>query len=123
MALSSFSHRSVFRATQSLAAGLALLTACAGSLAAEWPDRPITMLMGFSAGSGVDVIARSIQEPLQQALGATVVIDYRAGAGGNLASAAVARAHPDGYTILLGTAATHGINPAIYKELPFDVEK
>ncbi|HWK71685.1 MAG TPA: tripartite tricarboxylate transporter substrate binding protein [Burkholderiaceae bacterium] len=81
------------------------------------------MLMGFPAGSGVDVIARSIQEPLQQALGVPVVIDYRSGAGGNLASAAVARAKPDGYTILLGTAATHGINPAIYKELPFDVEE
>lgn len=101
--------------------GSALLAA-SSSFAAEWPERPITMLMGFSAGSGVDVIARGMQEPLQEALGVPLIIDYRAGAGGNLASAAVARAKPDGYTILLGTAATHGINPAIYKDLPFDAE-
>ncbi|RTZ47998.1 tripartite tricarboxylate transporter substrate binding protein [Candidimonas sp. SYP-B2681] len=93
------------------------------SVAAEWPERPITLLMGFPAGSGVDVIARGIQGPLEKALGVPVVIDYRSGAGGNLASGLVARAKPDGYTILLGTAATHGINPAIYNSLPFDVEK
>lgn len=119
------SIRSLFRPLPKLfkgaLVGTALLAASA-SHASEWPEHPITMLMGFPAGSGVDVIARSIQEPLQQALGVPVVIDYRSGAGGNLASAAVARAKPDGYTILLGTAATHGINPAIYKELPFDVE-
>ncbi|NGM86597.1 tripartite tricarboxylate transporter substrate binding protein [Parapusillimonas sp. SGNA-6] len=110
------------RLAQAFALGTALMGAAA-SQAAEWPDHPITMLMGFPAGSGVDVIARSIQEPLQKELGVPVVIDYRSGAGGNLASAAVARAKPDGYTILLGTAATHGINPAIYKSLPFDVEE
>src|SRR5690606_36893002 len=55
--------------------------------------------------------------------GVPVIIDYRSGAGGNLASCAVARAEPDGYTLLLGTAATHGINGAIYKDLPFDVEE
>lgn len=97
---------------------------CAGtvSVAATWPAQPITLMMGFSAGSGVDVIARNIQEPLQEALGVPVVIDYRPGAGGNLASAAVARAAPDGHTLLLGTAATHGINAALYKDLSFDVE-
>jgi tripartite-type tricarboxylate transporter receptor subunit TctC len=120
------SIRSLSRPLSKLLKGAVLGTALlvAGtSHANEWPEHPITMLMGFPAGSGVDVIARSIQEPLQQALGVPVVIDYRSGAGGNLASAAVARAKPDGYTILLGTAATHGINPAIYKELPFDVEE
>ncbi len=105
------------------AAALSASLVMAPGFAAEWPEHPITMLMGFPAGSGVDVIARGIQEPLQQALGVPVIIDYRSGAGGNLASAAVARAKPDGYTILLGTAATHGVNPAIYKELPFDVEE
>ena len=95
--------------------------AAAPASGAEWPEHPITVLLGFPAGSGVDVIARSIQQPLEEALGVNVIIDYRAGAGGNLASAAVARAKPDGYTLLLGTAATQGINPAIYKSLPFDV--
>ena len=90
--------------------------------AAQWPERPVTIMMGFPAGSGVDVIGRLLQEPLEKEFGVPVIIEYRSGAGGNLASAAVARAQPDGYTLLLGTAATHGINPAIYKDLPFDVE-
>jgi tripartite-type tricarboxylate transporter receptor subunit TctC len=78
--------------------------------------------MGFPAGSGVDVVARILQEPLEKELGATLVLDYRAGAGGNVASEFVAKARPDGYTLLLGTSATHGVNAALYKRLPFDVE-
>ena len=83
---------------------------------------PITILMGFPAGSGVDVVARMLQEPMEKSLGGKIVTDYRTGAGGNLASEAVARAKPDGYMLLLGTAATHGVNAALYKSLPFDVE-
>ena len=92
------------------------------ALAQSWPAHPITVLMGFPAGSGVDVVARLLQEPMEKSLGTKLVIDYRTGAGGNLASEAVARAKPDGYTLLLGTAATHGVNAALYKKLPFDVE-
>src|SRR5216684_3433503 len=92
------------------------------ALAQAWPAHPITILMGFPAGSGVDVVARLLQEPMEKSLGGRIVTDYRTGAGGNLASEAVARAKPDGYTLLLGTAATHGVNAAIYKKLPFDVE-
>ena len=91
-------------------------------MAQSWPTHPITILMGFPAGSGVDVVARLLQEPMEKSLGGRIVTDYRTGAGGNLASEAVARARPDGYTLLLGTAATHGVNAAIYKKLPFDVE-
>jgi tripartite-type tricarboxylate transporter receptor subunit TctC len=91
-------------------------------LAQGWPHQPITILMGFPAGSGVDVVARLLEEPMSKSLGAKLVMDYRVGAGGNLASEAVARAKPDGYTILFGTAATHGVNAALYKKLPFDVE-
>jgi tripartite-type tricarboxylate transporter receptor subunit TctC len=90
--------------------------------AQTWPAHPITILMGFPAGSGVDVVARLLQEPMEKSLGGRIVTDYRTGAGGNLASEAVARAKPDGYTLLLGTAATHGVNAALYKKLPFDVE-
>ena len=78
--------------------------------------------MGFPAGSGVDVVARLLEEPMEKSLGGKLVMDYRVGAGGNVASEAVARAKPDGYTLLLGTAATHGVNAALYKKLPFDVE-
>ena len=105
------------------AVGASLAMAATTAAAAEWPERAVTILMGFPAGSGVDVIARGIQGPLEKEFGVPVIIDYRSGAGGNLASSAVARAEPDGYTLLLGTAATHGINAAIYKDLPFDVEE
>jgi len=94
----------------------------AGALADDWPSKPITVLMGFPAGSGVDVVARTLQEPLERALNTKIITDYKVGAGGNIASEAVAKARPDGYTILLGTAATHGINAALYRNLPFDVE-
>ena len=92
------------------------------ALAQAWPQQSITILMGFPAGSGVDVVARLLEEPMSKSLGAKLVMDYRVGAGGNLASEAVAKAKPDGYTILFGTAATHGVNAALYKKLPFDVE-
>ena len=90
--------------------------------AQDWPSRPITLVMGYPAGSGLDVVARILQEPLEKALNTRIITDYRAGAGGNIGSEYVARARPDGYTILLGTAGTHGINAALYSKLPFDVE-
>ncbi len=90
--------------------------------APDWPTRPITMYMGFPAGSGVDVVARRLQEPLGKQLGQPIVIDYKPGAAGNIASQFVAGAKADGYTLLFGTAATHGSNAALYKKLPFDVE-
>ena len=100
-----------------------LLAVTAGPvLAQDWPAKPITIIMGFPAGSGVDVVARTLQEQMEKALNAKIITDYRSGAGGNIASEAVARSRPDGYTILLGTAATHGINAALYKNLSFDVE-
>ena len=88
----------------------------------DWPSKPITILMGFPAGSGVDLIARMLQPSLEKSLGQRLVIDYKPGAGGNVASETVAHAKPDGYTFLLGTAATHGVNPALYPRLSFDVE-
>jgi tripartite-type tricarboxylate transporter receptor subunit TctC len=88
----------------------------------DWPQQPVTLIMGFPAGSGVDVVARTIQEPLAKQLGRPVIIDYRSGAAGNIASEYVAHSKPDGYTLSFGTAATHGSNAALYKKLPFDVE-
>ncbi len=89
---------------------------------ADWPRQPITLVMTFPAGSGVDVVARQIQEPLGKLLGQPIVIDYKPGAAGNIASDFVAHAKPDGYTLVFGTAATHGSNAALYKKLNFDVE-
>ena len=110
-----------------LSIGAALLLTAAlpharAQTAADWPQHPITIVMTFPAGSGVDVIGRIVQEPLSKALAQPVIIDYKPGAAGNIASEFVSRAKPDGYTLELGTAATHGSNAAIYKRLPFDVE-
>jgi tripartite-type tricarboxylate transporter receptor subunit TctC len=106
-----------------LVLAVAVLAGALGPVAAEnWPEKPVTVVMGFPAGSGVDVIARLLQGPLEKELGTQLVFDYKAGAGGNVASEVVAKARPDGYTILLGTSATHGVNAALYKKLPFDVE-
>ncbi|BEU95114.1 tripartite tricarboxylate transporter substrate binding protein [Acidovorax sp. DW039] len=88
----------------------------------DWPTQPVTFIMGFPAGSGIDVVGRALQEPLGKLLGQPVVIDYKSGAAGNIASEYVARAKPDGYTLVFGTAATHGSNAALYKKLSFDVE-
>ena len=117
--------KSLSRARRAAVAAFALL--CLAPLAqaqanADWPQHPVTFVMTFPAGSGVDVVARTIQEPLGRVLGQPVVIDYKVGAAGNVASEYVSRARPDGYTLVFGTAATHGSNAALYKKLPFDVE-
>jgi tripartite-type tricarboxylate transporter receptor subunit TctC len=106
---------------------LALLAAAVSSTAFaqadKWPSRSITIVGGFPNGSGVDIYARKIGEALTSAWNVPVVVDAKTGAGGNIASDLVARAQPDGYTYLFGTAGTHAINPALYKKLNFDVEK
>ncbi len=104
------------------AAAFVVHAPAAAETAADWPRQPVTLIMGFPAGSGVDVVARAVQEPLQHKLGQPLIIDYKSGAAGNIASEYVARAKPDGYTLAFGTAATHGSNAALYKKLPFDVE-
>jgi tripartite-type tricarboxylate transporter receptor subunit TctC len=101
---------------------LVLLPLAQAQAPADWPERPVNIIMTFPAGSGVDVVARTLQEPLGKVLGQPVVIDYKPGAAGNIASEYVARSRPDGYTLVFGTAATHGSNAALYKKLPFDVE-
>ena len=103
----------------------ALLAAAFGTgalPAAAQTIQPLTIVMTFPAGSGVDIVGRLLQDSMQKSLGTSIVIEYRPGAAGNVASDYVARAKPDGHTILFGTAATHGVNAALYKKLPFDVE-
>jgi tripartite-type tricarboxylate transporter receptor subunit TctC len=87
-----------------------------------WPAKPITIINGFPAGAGTDIVLRMFQEPLERDLGTQLVFDYKPGAGGNVGSEYVAKAQPDGYTLMIATAGTHGINAALYKKLPFDVE-
>jgi len=114
--------RFINRTATVVATAACLMASVSNALADDFPSKPITLIMGFPAGSGVDVVARSIQEPLSKKLGQQVIIDYKSGAAGNIASEYVVHAKPDGYTLAFGTAATHGSNAAIYKKLPFDVE-
>lgn len=116
---------SVTRRSLLARAGLGVLAStmiCGAAAAQSWPSKPITIVHGFPAGSGLDIIGRIIQGPLEKALGTTIVFDYKAGAGGNLGSEFVAKSAPDGYTFIFGTAGTHGINASLYKKLSFDVE-
>ena len=100
----------------------ALLVLCAPACAQDaYPSKTITMIVPFAAGGSTDVIGRLLAEGLRTVLGQPVVVDNRAGAGGSLGTAAIAKAPPDGYTIGMGTASTLAINPATYKSLPFDV--
>lgn len=87
-----------------------------------YPSRPIRMVVPYPPGGGTDIVARTIAEPLADALGQPVVIDNRGGAAGILGTDIVAKSAPDGYTILL-TLSSHTINPRLYAKLPFDVEK
>ncbi|MCE9638825.1 MAG: tripartite tricarboxylate transporter substrate binding protein [Betaproteobacteria bacterium] len=112
----------LFRCVQLSVFAIAAALAGSPAFAQDWPSKPISMVMGFPAGSGVDVVARTLQESIEKSLNAKIITEYKPGAGGNIASDYVAKARPDGYTILLGTAATHGVNAALYKSLPFDVE-
>jgi tripartite-type tricarboxylate transporter receptor subunit TctC len=111
------------RAALALAAAAFWAGAPAAS-AQNWPhERPIQIIGGFPTGAGTDTFARLLAEPLSKALGQTIVVDNRSGAGGNVGSEFVARARPDGYTFLIGTAGTHAINASLYSKLPFDVIK
>ena len=87
---------------------------------AAYPTKPITIIVPFSAGGTTDILARVVGLHVGQTLGQPVIVDNRAGAGGNIGTQAVARAPADGYTLLMGTVGTHAINQGLYKKLPFD---
>ncbi len=109
-----------------LATSLAALAAGAlplGAAAQSYPAKPITIVVPFSAGGTTDILARVIGQGLQKELGQSVVVDNRAGAGGNIGGALAAKAPADGYTLFMGTVGTHAINEALYKKMPFDPVK
>jgi len=97
----------------------AILAAPLVAQAAGYPERPITLVHGFNAGGNADVVARIIAQPLAKELGQAVLVDPKAGAGGNLASGQVAKAPADGYTLILQTGG-HAVSAALMKKLPFD---
>ena len=89
----------------------------------NFPSRPITLLVGFAAGGATDTAARIIAKKLSENLGQSVVVDNRAGAGGNIAHQQIATAAPDGYTILLGSVGPLAVAPHLVKDLPYDPQK
>ncbi|MGV3570668.1 MAG: Bug family tripartite tricarboxylate transporter substrate binding protein [Ramlibacter sp.] len=102
-----------------LALGLAPLAA----LAQAWPARTIKIINPFPPGSPVDVVSRSVAQALEGGLKQSVIVDYKAGAGGTIGAAEVARAAPDGYTLLVTSSSTHVIAPALRRQLPYDANK
>ncbi len=88
-----------------------------------FPSRSINLIVPFAPGGSTDVIARVIAEAMRTSLGQSIIIDNRAGAGGSTGTAAIAKSAPDGYTIGMGTASTLAINPAVYRNLAYDVLK
>jgi tripartite-type tricarboxylate transporter receptor subunit TctC len=110
-------RRSLATVVGALLAALALGVAPA---LAEYPDQPIRLVVPFPAGGGADNLARMIMPRVEKILGQPIVIDNRPGAGGNIGAELVARAAPDGYTLLYGTNGTHAINKSLYSKLPFD---
>ncbi|HZQ62623.1 MAG TPA: tripartite tricarboxylate transporter substrate binding protein [Casimicrobiaceae bacterium] len=93
------------------------------AVGAQYPDRPVRLVVPFPAGGGADNLARAIVPRVAAALGATIVIDNKPGAGGNVGAELVAHAAPDGYTLLYGTNGTHAINASLYGNLRFDPVK
>lgn len=91
--------------------------------AQDYPNGPVRLVVTFAAGGSSDVLARAVGKAMSEGLGKPVVIENRPGAGGSLGAEAVARAAPDGYTILFGTIGTHGVGPALYRNLRYDPVK
>jgi len=99
-----------------------LVAAATFANAQSYPDHPIRFIVPFTAGSGTDIVARTVAEPMSRALGQPIIIENRPGAGGTLGAAQVAKSPPDGYTLLIHSAG-HVANPSIYKNLPYDTVK
>jgi tripartite-type tricarboxylate transporter receptor subunit TctC len=113
-------NRSLCLAGLSAFAALAALPALAQS---GWPNKPVRIIVPFAAGGTTDILARAIAPELTKAFGQPFVIDNRGGAGGNLGTDVVAKSPADGYTLVMGTVGTHGINKSLYDKMPFDPVK
>jgi len=118
--------RDTFTLRAGVIGALVLCIALTGSVRAEdapYPNKPVHLIVPFPAGGGADTLARTIMPGVAKALGQPIIIENKAGAGGNVGAELVARSAPDGYTLLYGTNGTHAINASLYKNLGFDPVK
>ena len=106
-----------------LCAGMLLTLSATAAQAQAYPARPIRFVVPYAPGGPLDLIARAIGQKLTEATGQAVVVDNKPGAGGNIGADIVAKAAPDGYTIVMGAVATHAINPTLYPKIPYDPVK
>ena len=113
-------RQSLLQAIGSVA--FALITSATFAQSGGYPDKPIRLVVPYPPGGGTDVIARIVQDRLRAALGQSIVIENRGGAGGSIGTEVVARSAPDGYTVLF-TLSSHTINPAIFSKLTFDTAR
>ena len=112
-----------FRSAMAALGAAALVAVAPAGAADDYPARQVTILVPFPAGGTTDIAARVVAAELGKAWNQPVVVDNRAGAGGNVGTAEAARARPDGYTLLMGTVSTHAINQSVYARLPYDPVK
>jgi tripartite-type tricarboxylate transporter receptor subunit TctC len=117
MPLASASRRSLLAL---IALGATALVAHPAAAQGSWPTKPVRIVVPFAPGGTTDILARAVAPELSKAFGQQFIVDNRAGAGGNVGAEIVAKAPNDGYTLLMGTVGTHGINRALYPKLPFD---
>lgn len=110
----------IFSLRKFLRNALIALTVLPGLALAAWPDKPITLVVPWAAGGSTDILARLLSQHLTTSLGQSVIVENRSGASGNIGSSYVARAKPDGYTLLIGSMSTHTMNQALYATMPFD---
>lgn len=106
-----------------IAVGALLSIATGVSAQTAWPTKPVRIVVPFAPGGTTDILARAVAPELSKAFGQQFVVDNRAGAGGNVGAEIVAKSPGDGYTLLMGTVGTHGINKALYAKLPYDPQK
>ena len=105
------------------AIGLAAATSGAYAQGSDWPNRPVKIIVAYPAGQSTDIATRYLADKLSRAFGQGFVVDNKPGAGGNIGTAAAARAAPDGYTLVMGANGTHAMNPALYANVGYDADK